>query len=92
MVSELRHVFVTISEWFYENYILLNADKCHSITVSFNEPFPDFSVSYTAIGNITDEKVFGTVIDNKLNFKSHLKTYAKRLTKNSVHSQEYQNY
>ena len=35
--------------------------------------------------------MLGIVIDNKLNFRSHLKIYAKRLTKNSVHSQEYQN-
>ena len=30
-------------------------------------------------------------MDNKLNFKSPLKIYAKSLTKNLVQSQEYQN-
>ena len=37
------------------------------------------------------KKILGIVIDNKLNFKSHLKICAKGLTKNSMYPQEYQN-
>ena len=28
---------------FYENYIVLNADKCNFLTLGFNELFSDFS-------------------------------------------------
>ena len=91
VIGRLRHDFVIISEWFYENYIVLNADKCHFLTVGFNEPFSVFSFNDTTVENASEEKMLGIVIDNKLNFRSHLKIYVKRLTKNSVHSQEYQN-
>ena len=51
------------------------------------------SMILATIENVTEEKSFGIVIDNKLNFIKSLieKIHAKRLTKNSVHSQEYQN-
>ena len=39
----------------------------------FNKPFPDFSFKNTIIKNVTEEKILGIVIDNNLNFKSHLK-------------------
>ena len=56
--------FVTISEWFYEDYMVLNADKCHFLTVSFNEPFPDFSFNDTTIENATEEKILALVIND----------------------------
>ena len=73
IISRLSQDFVKISEWFYENYMVLNADKCHFITVGFNDPFPDFSLKDTTVGNVTEENIFWRVIDNKLNFKSYLK-------------------
>ena len=30
-----------------------NADKCHFLTVGFNEPFPDFPFNDTTIENVT---------------------------------------
>ena len=66
-----------MSEWFYKNYVVLNADKSHFPTVGFNEPFPDFSFIDTTIENVTEEKILGIIIDNKVNFKSHLKYMQK---------------
>ena len=43
-INTLRHDFVIISEWFYENYMFFYAVKCHFVNVGFNEPFPDFSI------------------------------------------------
>ena len=71
MISRLRHDFAIISEWFYKINMVLKADKCHFLTVGFNEPIPDFSLNNTTIKNVTKEKILGIVIDNKLNFKSH---------------------
>ena len=53
VIDRLRHDFALISEWFYENYMVLNADKCHFLTVGFNEPFPDFPFNDTTIENVT---------------------------------------
>ena len=65
VISRLRHDFAIISEWVYENYMVLNADKCHYLTIGFNEPFPDFSFNDTIIENINEEKILGIVIVNK---------------------------
>ena len=43
VISRLSHYFAIISEWFYENYMLLNPDKCHFLTLGFDKSFPDFS-------------------------------------------------
>ena len=45
--------------------MVLNPDKCHVLTLGFNKPFPDFSFENTII-KVTEEKIFGIVIDNNL--------------------------
>ena len=49
VISRLTHDFATISEWFYENYMVTNPDKCHFLTLGFNKPFHDFSFENTVI-------------------------------------------
>ena len=51
------------------NFVVLNADKCHLLTLGFNEPFPDFSFDNTTTENVTEQKVLAIVNDNELNFK-----------------------
>ena len=78
IISRLRHDFAIISGWLYENYRILNPDKCHFLTLGFNKPFPDFSFKNTIIKNVIEEKILGIVIDNNHNFKYHMKkTYEK---------------
>ena len=78
VISRLRIDFAIISEWFYENYMVLNPDKCHFLTLGFNEPFADFSFKNTIIKNATEEKTLEIVIDNNLNFKSHMKKICEK--------------
>ena len=59
VISRLRHNFAIISEWFYENYMVLNPDKCNFLTLGFNKPFPDFSFENTIIKNVTRERFLG---------------------------------
>ena len=65
--SRLRHDFVIISEWFCQKYMVLNANKCHFLTLGFNEAFPNFSFNDTMIKNVTEENILRIVIDKKLN-------------------------
>ena len=81
MISRHRPEFVIISEWFYENCVILNAGRCHFLNVGFNEPFPDFLFKDTTNENVTEEKILAIVIDNKLSFKSHLKNVYKKASK-----------
>ena len=53
MISRLRHDFAIISEWFYENYMVLDPDKRHFPALGFTKPFPDFSFENTIIKNVT---------------------------------------
>ena len=53
MISRLRHDFAIISEWFYENYMVLNPDKRQFPALGFTKPFPDFSFENTIIKNVT---------------------------------------
>ena len=77
-ISRLRHDFAIISEWFYENYIVLKASNCHFLTDGFIESFPDFSFNDTTIENVAEEKILGIVNENKVNFKSHSKNICKK--------------
>ena len=58
--------------------MVLNPDKYHFLTLGFKEPFPDFFFKNTIIKNVTEEKILGIVIDNNLNFKSHMKNICEK--------------
>ena len=42
--------------------MVLNPDKSHFLTLSFNKPFPDFSLENTIIKKVTEEKILEIVI------------------------------
>ena len=77
VINRLRHNFAILSEWFYENYMVINPDKCYFLTVVFNEPFPEFSFNCTKIENVTEKKILGALIYNLI-FESHLKNLYKK--------------
>ena len=52
-------------------YMVFNANKCHFLTLGFNEPFQNFSFNDNAIKNFTEEKILRILNDDKLNIKSH---------------------
>ena len=78
VIRRLREDFAIISEWFYGNYIVLNQNKCHFLTLGFNKLFPDFSFENTIIKNVNEEKILGIVIENNLNFKSRMKKMCEK--------------
>ena len=89
LISKIMHGFSIRSEWFYENCMEHNPDKCHFLTAVFYKPFPDFSFENTIIKNVIEEKILGIVIDNNLKLKHIWKIYVQNLT--SVQLQEFQN-
>ena len=82
VISRLSHDFAIISEWFYESYMVLSRDKCHFLTLGFNKPFPDFSFANTITQNFSETKILGILIDNNLNFKSHVKKICEKANQN----------
>ena len=80
MINRLKHDF-------YKNYMIFNPDKCYFLTLGFNKPVPDFSFENTIIKYFTKEKILGIVIENNLNFKSHMKKICEEANQKLMHFQ-----
>ena len=77
VISILRYDFPIRSEWFYEHCMVFNSDRCHFLTVGFNEPFPDFHL-FTS--KACDARIDGiTLILNTPWFSIIILWYASRL-------------
>ena len=75
----LEKDFQTVANWFYENAMILNPDKCHFMClgkdVGDEEEFN--SLSYK-LQNNNEEKMLGITIDRKLNFESHINSLCRK--------------
>ena len=58
--------------------MILNPDKRYFLTLGFYDGQPNFSYDDITIKNASEEKILGITINNKLNFKSHLKNICKK--------------
>ena len=61
-----------IFQWFNENAMKANTDKCH-ILITTNEE-RNISIGGQKIQNGKSEKLLGVTIDNKLSFTEHIYT------------------
>ena len=73
VINKLKQGF----KWFYENFMILNPDKCYFLTLRFQGAQPNLSYDSITIKNISEEKILGITIDNKPTFKGHLKNICK---------------
>ena len=62
-------------KWFSDNQMKANKDKCH-LVISNNEKV-SMKIDNIELENTSSEKLLGTIIHNKLNFKEHLKGIIK---------------
>ena len=65
--------------WFYENYKVLNAEKCYFMCLENNAENETFLIHNILMENSQEQKILGVIIDNKLNFKSHISELCKKL-------------
>ena len=77
VIRTLRKDFLILEKWFYDNYFVLNPDKCHFMTLGIKNDLPDFTYNNSIIKNCASEKLLGVIIDNKLDFKEHLTKVCK---------------
>ena len=71
--NTLRFDFDLVSKWFEENYMVLNANKCHFMCLRTDPENETFIFNNFIFNNFNKERIFGITIDNKLTFKSHAK-------------------
>ena len=88
VINKLKQDFSKIFKWFYENFMILNLDKCYFLTLGFQDVQPNFSYNNLTTKNVSEEKVLGITIDNKLTLNIIWKISAKKLIKNVMHLRE----
>ena len=75
-------------QWFDENAMKANADKCHLLITTNEER--NISIEGEKIQNSKSKKLLGVTIDNKLSFTEHVnKISLIKLVKNLMHWLDY---
>ena len=76
--KNLKTDFTVVIEWFYQNYMVLNAEKCHYMCLGRNTENATFRFNQKVYENSKEETILGITIDNKLTFYSHVKEICKK--------------
>ena len=78
VLDKLESETLILSEWFRNNYMKLNGDKCHLMI--FGQKSNDLSIKIgsTTIVESTEEKLLGVTLDKQLSFKTHVKLQCKK--------------
>ena len=77
-MNSLSHDFTILSKWFYNNFMVLNPDKCSFMLLGADDELQTNLVcGNETLKNSKQEKVLGVTIGNKLNFLTHLSNITK---------------
>ena len=76
--DNLSSSFDTVHQWFYKNYMVLNAGKFHFMCRGNNAENETLLFHNILMENSKEQKILGVIIDNKLNFKSHISELCKK--------------
>ena len=76
----LNKNFLSLQKWFYENYKVLNPDKCCYMSFGSNPDKSDLILEdSTKIPSAEEYVILGVTIDNTLTFYNHLKNLCKKI-------------
>ena len=64
--NDMEMDFMILHKWFQENQMVLNCGKCHCIVIG--DDYSSLTFNLNEITNSSEEKLFGIVLDSKLNF------------------------
>ena len=70
MIASLQVSSEKLFQWFPDNQLKGNTDKCHLIVIFGNHT--EIQVGESAIKNTTCEKLLGIKIENKPTFEEHI--------------------
>ena len=80
LLSKLQICILKLFEWFSNNHMKMNSDKCHLI-LSSNDENKKIELNGEAINNTQVQKLLGVHIDYKLKFDTHIDTFCKKVRK-----------
>ena len=72
VTSKLENDAVQLSNWFAQNCVKLNEEKCYLLVFFEKETDISIKVRSSVIKESKEEKLLGVVIDQKLNVKQHV--------------------
>ena len=82
IIDSLRHEFSILSKYFYNNFVVLNPEKCSFMLLGVDDSLQTNLVCGDEIlKNTKQEKVLGIALDNILNFATHLLNITKNANK-----------
>ena len=66
VTKKLQNDFLILDEWFFNNFLVVNSDKCHFMALGTPNTLPNFKCKNITIKNSASEKLLGVIIDNIL--------------------------
>ena len=76
VTKKLQNDFLILDEWFFNNFLVLNSDKCHFMALRTPNTLPNFKCDNITIKNSVSKKLLGVIIDNNRDFRANLKLHA----------------
>ena len=70
--------FGIVTNWFYENFMVLNSKKCHFMCIGKDGENKTFTFKDVCYKSSKEEVILGITIDNKLSFDSHIRKMCKK--------------
>ena len=74
----LQTDFREITNWFFENFMILTSEKCHYMCIGKNCADDTFLYNGKKFKNSKEETIVGVINDNKLFFDSHINRICKK--------------
>ena len=78
VVRRLEDGVAAILNWFPNNYMKLNEEKCHAMVFGGIHDDIRVKIGTSVIKETKEQMLLGINIDNKLTFKSHVETLCKK--------------
>ena len=89
VVAKLENDALSISDWFPNNRMKLNEDKCHLMIFGGKSDEVSVKIGEADVKESKEEKLLGIIFDQTLSFKQHVKTLCKKPVKNFMPLPEY---
>jgi len=78
VIEDVENDCSILVEWFRDNYLALNADKCHLLVSGFKYEAMYASVGDALLWEENSVKLLGLFIDSELSFNNHVKIICKK--------------
>ena len=80
LIFNLEHDTLSVINWFENNFMKLNEDKCHFIVAANTNEHLWVKVGKEMIWESSEEKLLGVTIDKNLNFNTHLSILCNKVS------------